>query len=146
MVFLSEKHRSPKATPLRIWKQCARFPVPWQKLSRLAGLLYKNEGIPKVRGISLVLCSDRAIRSLNAEYRAIDRATDVLSFTIGDEDLLGEIYISTERAKVQARRFGTSFDNEIMRLFVHGFFHLLGYDHKKPGDRIKMEKKECLYL
>jgi len=94
------------------------------------------------RSISVIFCSDHTIRRLNALYRHIDRATDVLSFTIGDQDMLGEIYISLQRAAVQARRYHVAYQEEILRLFIHGFYHLLGFDHEKKSDRQKMELKE----
>jgi probable rRNA maturation factor len=65
---------------------------------------------------------------------------------MGDSDLFGEIYISLERAKVQSRRFGITYDDEIIRLFVHGFFHLLGYDHQGIKERELMESKERNYI
>jgi probable rRNA maturation factor len=70
----------------------------------------------------------------------------VLSFNYDDNDLLGEIYISLNRARVQARRYRVSCNNEILRLFVHGMFHLLGFDHEKPGDKKKMEAQESHYI
>jgi probable rRNA maturation factor len=131
--------------PLRIYINNQSLPVPQQQLCRLALTIYKKERIPLTKTISLVFCSDHAIRNLNAGYRKINRATDVLSFTLDDDDFLGEIYISLERVKVQARRYEISFNDEITRLFVHGFFHLLGYDHKKEAERLLMEKKESFY-
>jgi probable rRNA maturation factor len=95
---------------------------------------------------ALIFCSDMMIRRLNAAYRKVDRVTDVLSFTFFEPDLLGEIYISLPRAAQQAKEYGVSLDNEIKRLFVHGFFHLLGYDHERSSDRRKMEKMELKYL
>lgn len=150
MVLRFEKHRRTRARhqsrhPLRIFKRCSAVPVPLFTLRQHALIMYKKENVPVTRRISLVFCSDYTIRKLNASYRGIDRATDVLSFAIGDEDLLGEIYISLERAKAQAWRYKTSCDDEIIRLFVHGFFHLLGYDHKNRQEREIMEKKEALY-
>ena len=76
----------------------------------------------------------------------MNRVTDVLSFPFNDVDFLGEIYLSLQRAKVQAMRFGFLFDDEIERLFVHGMLHLLEYDHITDSERIQMEKKEREYL
>jgi probable rRNA maturation factor len=137
--------RRQKPHPLVIFQPCSRLPVPRDRLRKVAAGIFKKENVPVARRISLVFCSDYFIRKLNARYRNIDRATDVLSFATGDADLLGEIYISLERAKVQARRYKTSTEDEIIRLFVHGFFHLLGYDHHKPGERKTMENKEAFY-
>lgn len=128
--------------PLRIIRYYHSLPVPAKRLERLAPLLYKNEHISLSRIISVVFCSDHTIRKLNARYRHIDRATDVLSFAIGDEDLLGEIYISLQRAAIQSRRYRITYQEEVIRLFIHGFYHLLGYDHETKSDRSKMALKE----
>jgi probable rRNA maturation factor len=83
---------------------------------------------------------------LNAEYRKIDRPTDVLSFCFEDDDFLGEIYISLQRAKIQAKKYLLTYDEEVSRLFVHGIFHLLGFDHLEDNQRKTMEAKERKYL
>jgi probable rRNA maturation factor len=131
------------ARPLRIFRRadCAVAP-PDAALQQCACSIYKREGARIEQSTSLVFCSDYVIRSLNARYRRVDRATDVLSFVMADPDLLGEIYLSVERAAVQSRRFGSSFEEEILRLFIHGLFHLLGYDHETETERAKMERKE----
>jgi len=127
---------------LHLIRHYPSLPVPVKKLQRLARLLYKSERIPLSRSISVIFCSDHTIRRLNARYRKIDRATDVLSFTIGDEDLQGEIYISLQRAAIQARRYHVTYREEVLRLFIHGFYHLLGFDHETKQDRLRMEQKE----
>ncbi|MBD3316747.1 MAG: rRNA maturation RNase YbeY [Chitinivibrionales bacterium] len=95
--------------------------------------------------VNVVLCSNYKIRKLNREYRGIDRVTDVLTFEFHDPDLLGEIYISLQRAAVQARKYGFSYAEEVERLFVHGFFHLLGYKHDTIAARLEMEQHEARY-
>lgn len=128
--------------PLRIIRHYSTLPIPVKKLQRLARILYNSERIPLYRCISVVFCSDYTIRKLNARYRRIDRATDVLSFTIGDDDLQGEIIISLQRAEVQARRYRVPYQEEVLRLFIHGFYHLLGYDHGTKSERFRMSLKE----
>ncbi len=92
--------------------------------------------------VSLTFCDNEQIRSINKEFRDIDRATDVLSFPMaesGDElaatpegkALLGDIVISPERAREQATEFGHSFEREVAFLCIHSVLHLLGYDHEK---------------
>ncbi len=93
----------------------------------------------------VVFTGDSEIRKLNRKYRKLDRATDVLSFYIGSDGILGDIIISTQTALRNAKRFGSSFEDEIKRLVVHGALHLCGYDHKKKSDRIEMRKKERYY-
>jgi probable rRNA maturation factor len=130
------------AEPLRIFRRTDCPAVSDADLQQCACRIYEKEQVRTEQSVSLVFCSDYIIRSLNAKYRNIDRATDVLSFAINDPDLLGEVYISVERAAVQSRRFGSSPGEEVMRLFIHGLYHLLGYDHEADGDRMKMERKE----
>lgn len=89
--------------------------------------------------VNVIFCSDYRIRQLNRTFRKIDKPTDVLSFTFDDDDFLGEIYISIQRAVVQSRRFETTYTDEMRRLLVHGIFHLLGFDHIKKKDRHVME-------
>jgi len=87
--------------------------------------------------ISVTLCGDERIRRLNAEYRGVDRVTDVLSFPLLDEPdgagvtPLGDIVIDVDRAVLQAREYGHSVEREIAFLTVHSALHLLGYDHEE---------------
>jgi len=93
--------------------------------------------------LSVVLLGDEGIRELNREYRGIDRPTDVLSFPMDDEYMLGDIVISLETAASRAGPEGTRMDDEVAGLLVHGLLHLLGYDHVRGGRQAaKMRKKE----
>jgi len=95
------------------------------------------------RELSVLLTDNATIRELNREYRGLDKPTDVLSFPMDDEYLLGDIVISTEKAASQADEFGVAFDEEMARLLVHGLLHLAGYDHVKGGRQArKMKEKE----
>jgi probable rRNA maturation factor len=116
--------------------------VPVNRIRHTAELLYRKEHVPFSRKLSVIFCSDISIRKLNVRFRKIDRATDVLSFAFSDDDLLGEIYISPSRAAVQARRYGFTCAEELVRLFIHGFYHLLGYDHDTERRYEEMKKKE----
>ena len=124
-----------------------RYPAPVakQELAVIAATLYRREKIGSGRKTALICCSDYSIRKLNRSFRNKDKATDVLSFEFGDTDLLGEIYISLERVRVQANRYGVSIKNEFKRLFIHGLLHLAGYDHIKAADRVVMETREALF-
>lgn len=100
--------------------------------------------------LSLVLCTDAHIRSLNSQWRGMDKATDVLSFPQGDPDLvvLGDLVISLETAERQAMERGYALRDEVRVLLVHGLLHLMGYDHegKKEGDWLVMAKMENSFL
>ncbi|HWQ40666.1 MAG TPA: rRNA maturation RNase YbeY [Desulfosporosinus sp.] len=110
-------------------------------------------GGPKEAEVSLMLVDDERIHALNQEYRGVDRPTDVLSFALQEDmeeepdaafedDMLGDIVISAERAKEQAAEYGHSFEREIVYLAVHGTLHLLGYDHEEEKDKQAMRSKE----
>ena len=80
--------------------------------------------------ISLLITDDETIRKYNQEYRNKDRATDVLSFPMEDDIILGDVAISFETAKRQSEEAEINIDREVAFLFIHGLLHLLGYDHE----------------
>ncbi|MDO8518629.1 MAG: rRNA maturation RNase YbeY [Deltaproteobacteria bacterium] len=94
----------------------------------------------KILGITLV--TDRAIASLNFKHLKKKGPTDVLSFPMEEEKLLGDIVISLDTAGRQARALGISIKTRSLTLIIHGLLHLLGYDHVKEGDFQKMSAKE----
>jgi probable rRNA maturation factor len=85
--------------------------------------------------IALVLAGDRTLHRLNRDYRGKDKPTDVLSFP-GEAAGLGDIVISVETAERNARRLGRTLPQEIDVLALHGFLHVLGYDHEKDDGRM----------
>ena len=80
--------------------------------------------------LSLTLCDDEHIHALNREWRSVDKPTDVLSFPMDDEQLLGDLVISMDTAALQAEQRGHTLRDEVRVLLVHGLLHLLGYDHE----------------
>ena len=104
--------------------------------------------------VSVTLCDNEEIRELNQRFRNIDRATDVLSFPLFDDDgmdahveeldcMLGDVVLSLERAKEQAEEYGHSLEREIAFLTVHSILHLLGYDHEtSEEDEIDMRRRQ----
>ena len=100
--------------------------------------------------LNIVIVDNKRIQEINREYRGKDAVTDVISFAfeeVNDVDyesirFLGEIYISYERCKEQARDFGHSVRREFSYLAVHGLLHLLGYDHIKEEDKRVMRALE----
>lgn len=103
---------------------------------------------------NVIIVDNAYIHNLNKEYRHIDRETDVITFALEDYDdieyedfrLLGDIYISIDKAHSQATEYGHSFKREICFLAVHGFLHLLGYDHMEHDDEIEMFSRQELIL
>jgi probable rRNA maturation factor len=133
------------SSPVTFLHACAGLAFPKKLLHERARQIYAREKIPAEKRLNVVLCSDHAIKKLNAQFRGKPCPTDVLSFNYDEDDLLGEIYISLQRAKIQARRYGVSYPSEIERLFVHGMFHLLGFDHETALQRKRMEAIEKRY-
>lgn len=86
---------------------------------------------------NVIIVDNKKIHELNKEFRGIDRPTDVITFALEDNEdfpvmetrILGDIYISLDKAKGQAIEYGHSFLRELSFLSIHGFLHLLGYDH-----------------
>jgi len=92
--------------------------------------------------VTIAFVSDSKIRTLNKQFRGIDKATDVLSFPAGEEGELGDIAISVETAARQARENGLTLNGEISQLILHGILHLSGYDHETDnGEMNKLELK-----
>lgn len=94
----------------------------------------------KPETFSAVLVSDRRIRELNRRYRQQSVATDVLSFPVEENGYLGDVVISVETARRQARRLGHGLLRELELLLLHGVLHLMGYDHE--SDTGQMDRRE----
>ena len=107
--------------------------------------------------ISITLTTPNEIRSINKQYRNIDKETDVLSFPMFEKneidqmvsngkneipETIGDIIISVDRVEEQAKEYGHSFERELAYMVVHGFYHLMGYDHMVEKDKIVMRGKE----
>jgi probable rRNA maturation factor len=90
----------------------------------------KNKLPAQSSSLNIILVSDVYIKKLNKQFLGRNRPTDVLSFSLKDK-LLGEIYISKDRAKIQARQQKITAGKEICNLIEHGILHLLGYSHAK---------------
>ena len=123
------------------------------------------EGVTQPLAVHVILTDDEDIRTVNAQFRGIDRSTDVLSFpTVNypngktarhcekrlraeyDPELggcmIGDILISYEHAQAQAAEYGHSVRRELCYLFAHGLFHLMGYDHMEPEEQKEMRSME----
>ncbi len=99
--------------------------------------------------LSILFCGDQKMRALNRHYRKKDRSTDVLAFPGAAGGFLGDIVISVPYAARQAKRLGEPLSREIDRLLLHGFLHLLGYDHETDEgemDTLEAELRRRLKL
>ena len=119
---------------------------------------FKEEKIENSKlSITITLTNPDNIQKINKEYRNIDKPTDVLSFPMFEkqeleekiknedfehEDILGDIIISIQKVQEQAKEYEHSFERELSYMVVHGFYHLMGYDHIKEEDKAQMRPKE----
>ena len=107
--------------------------------------------------ITVIFTTPNRIKEINQEFRNKNKATDVLSFPVFErdelkekiknqdflhEDMLGDIVISVEQVEKQAIQYNHSFERELSYMIVHGFYHLMGYDHIKEEDKKEMRPKE----
>ncbi len=128
-----------------------------EELETVEKVLYSAMEKEKLKDTSfnLIIVDNKYIHELNKTYRNIDRETDVITFALeddetvvngSDERILGDIYISLDKAKSQAEEYGHSLLRELSFLAVHGFYHLLGYDHMTEEDEKVMfgKQKEVL--
>jgi probable rRNA maturation factor len=125
-----------------------RGPVDRRRLRGRAVRLLREVGRPQAE-LSIALVDDAEIAELNARYRGVEGATDVLSFSLPDGAhaerrgaLLGDVVVSVDTASVQARRGRRSLDDEVLRLLIHGTLHLLGHDHERSDDARRMRAEE----
>ena len=124
---------------LRTWK------VPSRGLEKLLAWQLGRLGFPGA-SVTLLLCGDKASRSLNRRFRGKDSSTDILSFPAGEgkapagsRAYLGDLALNVPYSWRRRGRFARSFQGEIAFLTAHGLCHLIGYDHDTPGREKKME-------
>ena len=145
---------------MEINTQPEKLLLPLKTMETLEKVLQKTAELlelPEDAEISILLVDNETIRELNREYRDKESATDVLSFPLEEdledngepeviggpiERMLGDIVISVERAVEQAGEYGHSIERELAFLAVHGFLHLLGYDHEKSATEKEIMQTE----
>ena len=118
-------------------------------MKELINFAIKHENLDNVI-FNIIIVDNEYIHKLNKEYRGIDRPTDVISFALEDNSdfelegirVLGDIYISIDKVYEQAEAYGHSNLREICFLMIHGFLHLLGYDHMESEDEKVMFGKQ----
>ena len=97
--------------------------------------------------LSFVFCSDDYLRKLNIKHLNQDYFTDVITFDYSkDMSLIGDVFISTERVKENAKLFNVSFNEELFRVIIHGVLHLCGFNDKTKEEKAEMRSKENNFL
>lgn len=133
MITVLKAVRSP-VTPARVRSLIASAAAVAEVSARLPGPDWD---------LAVRIAGDRELRRLNREFLGVDEATDVLSFSSGDSEPgahLGDIVISWAAVARQAAEFGHSEDSELALLAVHGFLHMLGWDHATPSEEAEMSR------
>ena len=144
---------------LEVYYQNIESNSEYENLIRgVVNMCFKIENIEKLNlYVSITLTTPAEIRKINKEYRDIDKETDVLSFPMFEKneldemvkeqnnqipETIGDIVISVDRVEEQAKEYGHSFERELAYMVVHGFYHLMGYDHMVEEDKKIMREKE----
>ncbi len=141
-----------------IYKDIEENEIYEEVIKKVLKECFKEEKITNSKlSITITLTNPQNIQEINKEYRDIDKPTDVLSFPMFEkeeldakiekkdfeyEDILGDIIISIEKVQEQAEEYGHSFERELSYMIVHGFYHLMGYDHIEEEDKKIMRPKE----
>lgn len=99
--------------------------------------------------LNFVVCSDRYLRSVNKKFLNHDYFTDIITFPYsipGSEEISGDIYVSIDRVRQNAKEYGVSVYEELHRVMIHGVLHLCGYDDHTPDQKAMMRKREDYWL
>ncbi len=102
----------------------------------------------KIEQLNIIFCDDSYLLKINIEYLGHNFYTDIITFDNADSggNIIGDIFISVERAKENAIDYQQDFEQEIKRLMIHGLLHLIGYSDKLPNEKLTMTEKEDYYL
>ena len=98
--------------------------------------------------IAFIFCSDEYLLKINKQHLNHNTLTDVITFPISEEDkpVYGEVYLSVDRIKDNAKVFNVEYQNELLRVMVHGALHLCGYTDKTKNAKAQMHERENFYL
>jgi rRNA maturation RNase YbeY len=118
------------------------------KLKTFINFLMNEEGY-QGKSISIIFCTDDFLLDLNNQHLKHNYYTDIITFDLTtkyEEEVSGELYISTDRVKFNAKDYNTTVENELHRVIFHGILHLCGYKDKTKKDISLMRAKELQYL
>lgn len=109
--------------------------------------LFDQENIV-LNKLNYIFCSDEYLLEINKKYLNHDTLTDVITFPFSEEGkpVYGEVYLSVERIKENAKTFKVEYQNELLRVMIHGALHLCGYTDKTKLSKLQMHKRENYYL
>ena len=141
-----------------IYKDVEKVEIWEEIVKKVFNTCFEEEGLQDSKlYITVTFTNPENIQKINQQYRNIDKPTDVLSFPMFQkeeldnkiqekefqyQDILGDIVISIPKVEEQAKEYGHSFERELSYMLVHGFYHLMGYDHMEEEDKKVMRAKE----
>jgi probable rRNA maturation factor len=122
--------------------------LPYKKMQSVIEHIVQGERIARRRlgEISIIFMDNAELRAINKEFLQHDYDTDIITFPLDDTRIDGELYISVDMAIDNARHYGVSRSNELVRLVAHGMLHLIGYNDTTDAERTLMQAKENEYL
>ena len=129
-----------------LFEDITPFKVSIDLIASKTNYIIDNEGF--VEGdVVLIFCSDTYLLELNKKHLNHDSFTDIITFSYQNNDVIsGDLFISIDRTKENAKKFGCSFEKELERVVYHGVLHLCGYNDKSSEEMRQMKSKEDFYL
>lgn len=132
--------------PVQFLSQSIKFSLRKKNSVKKSILALIRKEKKKAGKINFIFCSDEFLLSLNKKFLKHNTLTDIVTFQYPAKKLSGEIFISIPRVKENAKKFETSFHNELSRVMIHGTLHLCGYKDKRKSEKKEMRRKEEYYL
>ena len=135
------------AAMVRYFQEDIRFELKQKMLNNRWLKMVAGSEMRRLGAINIIFCSDNYILDVNLKYLQHDYFTDIITFDYCSGDRLsGDLFISIDSVRENARTYGTTFENELDRVMVHGLLHLIGYDDHTPEQTAEMRRKENYYL
>ncbi|MES1198238.1 MAG: rRNA maturation RNase YbeY [Chitinophagaceae bacterium] len=121
--------------------------IPKRKLLRdFIKKIFEKER-KSIESLNIIFCSDKYLLKINQKYLSHNDYTDIITFDLSDaQEIIGEIYISLDRIRENAKLLAIDIGQELLRVIFHGILHLCGYQDKLKSEKMKMTLKENYYL
>lgn len=118
----------------------------WKKIKNLIGKVIRKEG--KIPGdLNFIMTDDVSLKEINVQFLQHNYFTDVISFDYSNnKEVIGEIYISADCVKRNAKNYKVSYNEEVLRVIIHGVLHICGYDDATEEEKLEMSRKENYWL
>jgi rRNA maturation RNase YbeY len=132
--------------PINFFSHKISFQLNKKKANKKLLLSIIQKEKKKPGDINFIFCNDKFLLLLNKKFLKHNTLTDILTFQYSHDKLSGDIFISIPRVKENAKKYRVTFENELLRVMIHGILHLCGYKDKTKSEKEEMRTKESLYL